>query len=404
MIKPTAIRGTLLKLLAPASVISFFMSCSKMPDLLPQSEQGQIISYTLLENYSMGQLDSLFALDGLTVFPVHYAVNMYKIVYKTIDADGVETQASGAVCIPLDTVDAFPLASYQHGTVFRKDDVPSRENYESLLGLIYAPGGYVICMPDYLGLGDSPGLHPYCHAKTEASAILDMLRATRQLCSILHIQLNDQLFLFGYSQGGHATMAAAKDIQENHADEFQITAAAPMSGPYDMDGAQEAYVTSDEPYDAPEYLPYLMLAYNSVYKLYPRYSDFLNPPYDKTLPPLFDGTHDGSEIAASLPAEPKYIVRPDVLHDFLSNPDNPFRKALSDNDLTGWAPAMPMTLYYCGEDELVNYQNAINAFNAFIQNGSTSVSLYEPDPHGTHESCASPSLFYSRIWFDTLKH
>lgn len=69
-------------------------------------------------------------------------------------------------------------------------------------------------------------------------------------------------------------MATTREIQLNHSDEFTITASAPMSGPYDMSGAQTDYVLSDEPYGAPFYLPYLMFAYNEVYKMYDSPSDF----------------------------------------------------------------------------------------------------------------------------------
>ena len=47
--------------------------------------------------------------------------------------------------------------------------------------MIFAAFGYVVCAPDFVGLGDSPGVHPYVHAKTEASAAIDMLRAAREL-------------------------------------------------------------------------------------------------------------------------------------------------------------------------------------------------------------------------------
>ena len=125
------------------------------------------------------------------------------------------------------------------------------EGGELFLGIVFAPGGYVVCMPDYLGLGLGEGLHPYCHAKSEATATVDMLRATRQVCDEQDIHLNDQTFLFGYSQGGHATMAAARELELYHTDEFTLTASAPMSGPYDISGAQTELVVSDEPYSAP---------------------------------------------------------------------------------------------------------------------------------------------------------
>ena len=38
-------------------------------------------------------------------------------------------------------------------------------------------------MPDYLGMGESPGLHPYVHGESEATATLDMIRAAREFIS-----------------------------------------------------------------------------------------------------------------------------------------------------------------------------------------------------------------------------
>jgi hypothetical protein len=35
-------------------------------------------------------------------------------------------------------------------------------------------------MPDYIGMGGSPGLHPYVHAASEATASIDMIRAARE--------------------------------------------------------------------------------------------------------------------------------------------------------------------------------------------------------------------------------
>jgi len=367
--------------------------------------RGEIISTELLHHYTIAQTDSVLeAYDpDLLLYPNDYEIDIYKIIYKTIDADGNETQASGAAVIPSNNTVSFPLCIYEHGTIVKREAVPSRESDELLLGIIYGCVGYVTSLPDYLGMGDSPGLHPYCHAATEASASIDMLRATKQLCSEKNILLNTQLFIFGYSQGGHAAMATTKEIQENYADEFTITASAPMSGPYDMSGAQTDFVLQDEPYGAPFYLPYLMFAYNEVYDMYDSPSDYLLSPYDVTLPPLFDGYHDGWEIDAAMPSIPKQIVKPEVLEDFINNPQNPFRMALEKNDLTGWVPTIPMIIYYCTADELVNYQNSLNAQDAFIANGSTTTTLYEPSPTASHTDCAEPCFIFARVYFDNLK-
>ena len=73
----------------------------------------------------------------------------------------------------------FPIAVYNHGTTLRKNDVPSNDTQETFIGKIFAAGGYFVCMPDYLGMGDSPGLHPYVHGES-GKASIDMIRAARE--------------------------------------------------------------------------------------------------------------------------------------------------------------------------------------------------------------------------------
>ncbi|HAD97404.1 MAG TPA: hypothetical protein DCG19_08350, partial [Cryomorphaceae bacterium] len=147
-----------------------------------------------------------------------FDVDIYKIAYNTVDVDGSPTVASGAMVIPVNTTcNQFPLISYNHGTVLKKEDVPSRNNGESLIPKLMASTGKVTVCPDYLGLGDNPGLHPYLHAESEATATIDLIRAVREYINdSLTISLNGEVFITGYSQGGHAAMATLKYIQDQN--------------------------------------------------------------------------------------------------------------------------------------------------------------------------------------------
>jgi dienelactone hydrolase len=110
--------------------------------------------------------------------------------------------------------------------------------------------GYAVVVPDYLGLGTSPGYQTYLHAGSEATCVVDALRAGRSLCSSNRVSLNGQLFLTGFSQGGHVTMAAHRELEAFHTNEFTVTASAPCAGTYDLGG-----VTLEDIL-APPQLPY----------------------------------------------------------------------------------------------------------------------------------------------------
>ena len=188
------------------------------------------------------------------------------------------TIATGAFCIPQSDCD-FPIASYQHGTVAAKTSVPSHFSAELNVGILLATTGYHLCLPDYIGLGDSPGLHPYVHSKSEATASVDMIKASKTYAEQEGHAFNEQLLILGYSQGGHATMALHKEIEENDTG-LTLTASFPLSGPYDVSGVQTDVIVGNQPYPTPGYLPYILFAYNSVY------GNLFNEPSEVFVPTL----------------------------------------------------------------------------------------------------------------------
>ncbi len=367
----------------------------------------QIISIDFLRSFTTDQIDSTFTANGipLLVVPTTYAVNAYKITYNTVSYDGTTpTFATGALLVPQGVPCKTPLISYQHGTTTLRYGVPSYLSGEIVIGLAEATDGYTIAMPDFLGLGDSPGIHPYIHAASEATASLDLLRATREAQDSLDFSLNGQLFLVGYSQGGHATMALHRMIETDFSDEFTVTASAPMSGPYDVSGVQADVILNDSVYSQPGYLPYILQSYNTVYNLFIDYADVFQSPYDVTLPPLLDGTHGMGELNAAMPSIPNQIMIPEVLDSFINNQDHYFRVALRDNDVYDWTPVSPVKMFYCEADDEVYYMNAIVAYDKFIENGATSVEMMSAGENFGHFECAFYALSGGKTWFDTFRN
>lgn len=366
--------------------------------------RGAVVSSTVAGAFTASQLATLLALNNIPITPT-YGVTIFSVKYHTVTADGAPTIASGALVLPQAPGVPLPLLSLQHGTVILTNDVPSAMSGEIMLGAAWASVGYATSMPDYLGLGGNQTLHPYVHARSEATAVIDMLRAAKLLCAQSAVNLNGKLFLAGYSQGGHATMAAHREIEQSYAAEFPITASAPMAGPYDLSGAtMTALLQPNQPYTSPWYVPYVVLGFNAVYRLYPDLSQVLLQPYATTLPPLFDGQHPGNQINDAMPAIPSQIFRPEFLQDFGTNASNPFRLALQRNDLYNWRPIAAMRLFHCAGDTTVPYANSVVALNTFQANGATQVQLIDPYPAGNHATGALPCYQAARAWFDLLKN
>ncbi len=371
--------------------------------------QAQFLtSYQYIRSYTIAQVDSLILANGIpaSLLDIEYEVDAYKVVYQTVHPQTGPITASGAILVPRNAVCGLPVASYQHGTVFHKENVPSRlDDNSELVGILFAATGYYVQMPDFIGLGDSPGMHPYIHADSEADAVIDMLRASYELLDTFHVQVSDELFLYGYSQGGHVTMAAHKKIQEQFSDEFTVTASAPLSGPYDVSGIQAEVITSHNPYPAPEYLPYVIFGLQDAYgSLFHSPSEVFLPPWDTLLPAMFDGQHTSDQISSVLPAVPNQILLPDVLEDFTNNPKNPIRQALEWNDVYDWAPVSPMHMVYCESDMHVSYLNATFTLDTMLALGATEVEALSAGSGHDHHSCAFYAFLSTNYFFDLHRH
>lgn len=366
-------------------------------------ERGRVISVTQVASLSQLQIQFVFTFAGIPITP-QTGVKVYKLIYETVDAQGLRTQASGALCLPDNPPAAgLPLLSYQHGTVTEREDVPSRLNTEGYIGVAMATSGYAAVLPDYLGLGDSPGVHPYHHAKSEATCVVDLLRAARRYCASNSVTLNEKLFLTGYSHGGHATLAAMRELEALHTAEFTVTACAPGAGAYDLSGVTADDFLKDEAKPNPYYLPYLLVGLQDVYGWPETWTDLLVQPHATTIPPLFNGLTDSSQINAQMPARPMQILRPDVRESFQNQPDDPLRAILRDNDLIRWTPQAPLRLYHCSGDRDVPTANMQSALAAFHARGATHVQALDPQPGAGHGDCVQPALLAAKAWFDSLK-
>lgn len=364
-------------------------------------------SYQPIGARNLTQVQNLANAYGLPAFlftPLS-GVQAYRMTY-TMPFLGEEIVVSGAVFEPTDLASdcALPVHVYMHGTVFERDDVPSFLNGEGQLGFLMASLGFTVLMPDYVGLGvDDQHLHPYVHAQSEADAgvyMLHALHAEPQANPSGNLHDVGQLFLSGYSQGGHAAMALHRELQAGWP-QYPVTASAPQSGPYDISGTQFPMTFDAESYSNPAYLAYVALAWQSVYgNLYGALTDYFQEPYASQIPGLFDGQTSGNAINNALPALTSDLAQPGLLEALLS-PGSPFLAAAQDNDVYAWTPTAPTQLYYCTEDEQVFYPNAEVAHGYMTAAGAPAVSLIDLGAFD-HGDCAGQAIFGATLWFTQL--
>ncbi len=365
------------------------------------SENKKLISEELVITKSIEELEKIWKDAGIPkiIAPIEYGVNVYEVLYKTTYHDGSTIQASGVYFAPQEKKEDLPVVIYFHGTQIEKErDIKIKGEMAICTGL--ATDGYAALYVDYVGIGKGEGFHLYQHSESEALAGLDMLIAVEELNKELGYTFGDMLFSTGYSQGGHGAIAFHKYIEEHPEFGYTMTASSPMSGAYDMAGAQSRAMF--EPYSHPGYLPYLLAGYNEVYNIYPETSDIFKPPYDSIIPPMLDGKHSMGDINKVMPKIPSEFIHQEIIDSFKNDPNHPFRVALEENSFLDWKPENPIQLCYCKADEQVYYENTLNTYNSMKELGAKHVKKRSAGRKFGHNTCALYAALYSKMYFDSI--
>jgi hypothetical protein len=366
-----------------------------------EAKPGKLISYHLVHSYSVAELDSIWKSKKINKFManINNPLDVFEVIYETTWYDGTAVEASGIYFLPRKEGKEFPMICYHHGTQTVKERKISFAGEQAICAA-FSASGYMVAFPDYIGLGDGEKHHLYLHVETEAAAAIDLLRAVKELNAKENAKQSKYLFLTGYSQGGHATLATLKVMQEKYPSEFTVTASAPMSGAYDLAGIQSEVMF--KPYSHPSYLPYLLYSYQEVYKCFNDPSCSLKAPYSTTLPPFFDGKHTMKDVDKMMPEIPKDALTDEFMNDYLNNAKMPFRLALNANSLNDWKPASPLLFCYCKADEQVDYRNALITSATMKAKGATNIRLRDTSKKMGHRTCALYSSVYAKMYFDSF--
>lgn len=362
----------------------------------------KLTSSNLVKTHTKEDLKKKFKENHVPSFiiKVKYTVDVYEILYKTQLPDGSPVMASGLYFVPKGAKGKLPTVVYHHGTQVEKHRDAGVLHGEQAICTGYATSGYAVIMPDYIGLGKGEGLHIYQHYESEAQASVDMIRAVRELNKDINVNLRDDLFITGYSQGGHAAMSLHKFIEERYPNEFKVKASSPMSGAYDMAGVQSEVMF--KPYAYQGYLPYLLFSYNRVYHMYNDVNTVFKAPFDSLLMPLYDGSHGMGDANRIMPPIPKDVIKDTVVEQYVKNENFPFRKYLAENSVANWKPQAPVQMCYCEGDQQVTYRNALVAEANMKKLGAKNVHAFRVGKKQGHVTCAMFAAIHTKMYFDSF--
>ncbi|MFI8529411.1 lipase family protein [Streptomyces aquilus] len=184
-----------------------------------------------------------------------------RLMYKSTDSNGRPVAVTGAYIEPSAAwpgTGPRPLVALAPGTMGQGDQCaaslglehPLQLNgqtisvgYEDLAVYRLLAKGIAVVVTDYAGLGATDRLHTYVNRVDEAHAVLDAVRAARSLPGT-SLTPASRVALFGYSQGGGATAAAA-ELQSAYAPDVLIAGTYAGAPPADLTQVTKAIDGSD---------------------------------------------------------------------------------------------------------------------------------------------------------------
>ena len=316
---------------------------------------------TTITTLSAAQINAATAASGLQALsgPARCDVKFVGLNYNTRGPAGEVTNASGVMLVPAGACSAAaPLLAYARGTEVSQVRTLANPNDPEtfLLAAMYAAQGYAVVATDYLGFAKSSfSYHPYLHADSEASSVIDSIRAARAAASSVGAVLSGKIMFTGYSQGGHSSMAAQRAAERDNASEFNVVAGAHLAGPYNLSGSFKVPTAIA---GVQFFVPFIVESWQKVYgNIYTDIKAVYKPPYDSYIANLLPSptlTYTTLVTTGKLPGANgesptqarDLMFQAAFLTDTQTNNNNALYLAGKKNDLLGWNPKAKTLL--CG--------------------------------------------------------
>ena len=366
-----------------------------------------LLSADHIRDLSVTQVDSLLGTSG------PYGVTLYRVVYTLLDHNDQLDTVSGLFAAPIDPAFESSLVIYNHGTTQEKSDVPSNLRAGMSESVGFASNGFVTAAPDYVGMGDMTGFHPYVHAETEALAGLYFIDIAYEIMGDLNISARGELFIAGYSQGAHASMALQKMIETEFSGDIAVTACAHGSGPYSIGEVMRELIIADETYLPVGFVPYFIIGYQEAYgDLYTDLEEIFKPTYIPMIELFVAGDLDLTELSTQMALTiflqtgavfPKAMLQDSIVDRLILNDDNDrLIQYLRENNTYNFQASIPTRLYYCEADDIVPFENSILADSVMQLLGASDLELVHVNPNSGHGACAIEALPLVAVYFQSF--
>ena len=367
------------------------------------------VSYELLGRWDADRLNRILTTDTpafaelrVDYTPARNAVRLYRVTYPSVipERNNRPTVATGLVAIPEVAGTTLPMVSYQHGTVYGKQQVPSfpDQSPETQLAIAqFAGQGYVVIGADYFGMGLSTEPEGYMVKESHQQATQDMIKASRAVLAQMGLSASD-LFLAGWSQGGYVTMALLERLE---ASGETVKAAATASAPVDLHVGLTGFLNFPRKIDAP-WVTTLFILSSFSYENY-----YGVPGLARSI--LTDEFYEISRRAyekqpvdpAQIPTDLRKLVRRDYFDpQFFAA--SAYGRLVAASQAYRWAIRTPVRNFYGETDEVISIGLGQLAMNWQRALGNDKVEAISTGPT-THRGTFARAVPQWKAWFDGMR-
>lgn len=286
-----------------------------------------------------------------------FNVQLYKLTFtsQVPELNNRVIESTGLVAIPETTDTDLPLLSYQHGTVFEKNQVPSQpeNSFETKLLLTqFASQGYIVIGADYFGLGDSDLPNSYFQRASTEQACLDHRKAAMQFLEEQTKLKVKAFFTFGWSQGGYNNMIFLRRLEQAG---IPVTASATASAPVDLAFFVVRGVCNPRPFDAvytPSCFGNMLFAFEKYRNLPGLAREAIRPEYYSMAEDFYNFKLDFVEYLKKSTGSATEFLNPEFVRQ-LELGESRLTGLLEESESYRWLSRTPLRAYTGGKDEAV---------------------------------------------------
>lgn len=364
--------------------------------------------YELIAHWDVNQLNDIlmketpeFANLKVQYTPALNGVNLYRITYSSVipEHGNKPTIASGLLALPDTGATSLPLVSYQHGTIYGKQEVPSFPDQSPETKLMiaqFAGQGYALIGADYFGLGISEEPEGYMVKASHVQSCYDLWVAAKSVMTKLG-RSSDKFYLSGWSQGGFVTMAFLERLESIG---IAVNGTATASAPLDLSIAMNGFLSFPRENDA-SWLNSIFILSAFSYEHYYGVPGLARALLQDDAYEISKRVYDRQSVnPADIPTDLRKLLRAEYFDpQFFAQ--SAFGKLIAETQAYRWVVKTPVHNYYGEADEAITpgvgrmaltYAQGMGTGNPMVEAISTGPT--------THRGTFATAVPQWKAWFD----